>query len=135
MIDIQTKICSDCCQEKEITKFAVRRHLKNGETQYRPQCKDCWSKREIIRYRAKRDFIDSQRTKCVKCGDTRFYLLDFHHLDPSKKEFTIGVLRKGNLEKIQREIDKCAVLCANCHREFHYLNSTTGITFDEYLSN
>lgn len=85
------------------------------------------------RYWEKRDFVDAQRTECAKCGDTRTYLLDFHHKDPAQKEFTIGVMKKGAKEKIQKEIDKCICLCANCHREFHYFEREQGITLEEYL--
>ena len=129
-----TKVCTDCGKEKEITEFAIRHRLKSGDIQYRPQCKSCWSNREMIRYYAKRDFVDAQKTRCVKCGDIRKYLLDFHHKNPAEKEFTIGLFKRGNLNKIQREIDKCVVLCANCHREFHYLNKEKGITLEDYLT-
>ena len=128
-----TKVCTDCGQEKDIIEFAIRHRLKNGEIQYRPQCKSCWSNREMTRYHAKRDFVDAQKIKCVKCGDTRKYLLDFHHKDPTEKEFTIGLFKRGKLSKIQSEIDKCVVLCSNCHREFHYLNKEEGITLEDYL--
>ena len=47
------------------------------------------------RYWEKREFIDAQRTKCIKCGDTRSYVLDFHHKDPNIKNFTIGQLKRG----------------------------------------
>lgn len=46
--------------------------------------------------------------------------LDFHHLDPTQKIFGLSV--KGltrSWEKIRNEIDKCILLCANCHREIH----------------
>ncbi len=46
--------------------------------------------------------------------------LDFHHRDPKKKDFGLAV--KGltrSWEKIQKEIDKCVLVCANCHREIH----------------
>lgn len=59
--------------------------------------------------------------KCMICGYNRCLgALDFHHLDPSKKEF--GVSMKGltkSWEKIKKELDKCVLICANCHRELH----------------
>lgn len=62
-------------------------------------------------------------------------MLDFHHKDKSEKEFTIGKMKKGSLELLENEIKKCAVLCANCHREFHYLEREKNITLEQYLQN
>jgi 5-methylcytosine-specific restriction endonuclease McrA len=59
--------------------------------------------------------------KCAICGyDKCARALSFHHLDPKKKEF--GVAAKGltrSWAKIQKEIDKCILICANCHMEVH----------------
>lgn len=60
--------------------------------------------------------------KCVICGyNTCRQALDFHHIDPSKKDFTFGRLRVKTLawHIIEAELRKCVVLCANCHREYH----------------
>ena len=57
--------------------------------------------------------------KCFCCGyDKHVGVLDFHHVDPATKEFAIS--QKGlsrSWEKIQQELDKCVMVCANCHRE------------------
>ena len=57
--------------------------------------------------------------KCQLCGYIKYQgALDLHHLDPSTKEFGIG--DKGytrSWEKIKKELDKCILVCANCHRE------------------
>ena len=46
--------------------------------------------------------------------------LEFHHIDPTKKEFSISQIRLCKMnEKIKKELDKCDLLCANCHREIH----------------
>lgn len=72
----------------------------------------------------------------MKCGESRGHLLDYHHLDPSTKENTIARLTSNtsSVQKIEEEIGKCIVLCANCHRDFHYLENKNGITIQEYLS-
>ena len=74
--------------------------------------------------------------KCAKCGESRGYVLDFHHIDPTQKENTIARMtsNKSNLNDIQKEVDKCIVLCANCHREFHHFEKINNLTLEEYLA-
>lgn len=59
--------------------------------------------------------------QCSRCGYKRCVdALEFHHLDSSKKDF--GVSEKGytkSWEKIRAELEKCILVCANCHRELH----------------
>lgn len=59
--------------------------------------------------------------KCALCGYNRCGdALEFHHTDSSKKEF--GVSQSGltrSWEKTKDELDKCILVCANCHRELH----------------
>ena len=131
---IETKICSKCGKEKPTTEYHKNGFDKRGQQKYRGYCKDCANQRETERYWEKSAFVDAQRTKCAKCGDTRSYVLDFHHTDPNDKSFTIGVLKRGAQATLQKEIDKCVVLCACCHREFHYLEKEQGITLEEYLA-
>jgi hypothetical protein len=58
---------------------------------------------------------------CQFCGyDRCIEALEFHHLDPTLKDF--GISYKGytrSWERVKEEIDKCTLLCANCHREVH----------------
>ena len=67
----------------------------------------------------KQKSVEYKGGKCVCCGYSKYVgVLDFHHLDPSLKDFSIGA--KGytrSWEKIQAELDKCILVCANCHRE------------------
>lgn len=65
--------------------------------------------------------VEYKGSQCEICGYNRYHgALDFHHIDESQKKFGIsakGITRSWN--KIQTEIDKCILLCANCHRELH----------------
>lgn len=59
--------------------------------------------------------------KCSKCGFSHPAALDFHHKDSTKKEFTLGSTGLSvSTEKFLKEIEKCEILCANCHRIHHY---------------
>ena len=64
----------------------------------------------------------------------KHYLIDFHHINPAEKNFTISENSHAKFEILLKEIEKCIPLCANCHREFHYLEKEQGITLNEYLN-
>ena len=73
---------------------------------------------------------------CAKCGETRGYVLDYHHVDPNEKDSTIARLTSNStkIENVLEEVKKCIVLCANCHREYHYLQQLNNeLTIDDYL--
>jgi hypothetical protein len=54
---------------------------------------------------------------CGHCGyDKNSHALDFHHREPDKKSFDVSSYMSRHLLKVLEEIDKCDVLCANCHR-------------------
>ena len=147
----ENKICSKCKQELPISEF---RWKNKSQGIHHSQCKACQKAQEKIHYqesKERRDAVrlttDLQKTNnlgivdkakangCKKCGEKRLYVLDFHHRDPSVKEGTINhMLKSSSYNKLIEEIDKCDVLCANCHREFHYLERENGITYEEYLN-
>ena len=58
---------------------------------------------------------------CQRCGENHPATLVFHHRNPSEKEVTIAqAVRSGwSIERIQEEIQKCNVLCTNCHKRMH----------------
>ena len=59
--------------------------------------------------------------KCENCGYDRYIgALEFHHKDASKKDFTLSETKGYKFDqKIKDELDKCSLLCSNCHREKH----------------
>lgn len=114
------KECSGCHQVKSLDDFYTRskRKIKMGE------CKMCWILRvKSHRNKVKLQCIDYKGGKCSKCGyDKCAAALDFHHLDPTQKDFDISHSNKRSLESLKPELDKCILICANCHRELHSLN-------------
>ena len=71
--------------------------------------------------RRKRESVDYKGGKCYDCGyDRCVAALEFHHLDPSEKEMNWQKLRLVSESRLYQELDKCVLLCANCHRERHH---------------
>lgn len=75
------------------------------------------------RSRQKRqNIVMDNKTPCVKCGESRKYIIDWHHKNPSKKLFDVGRgAKERGIDQVLFEISKCVCLCRNCHSEFHYL--------------
>jgi hypothetical protein len=66
--------------------------------------------------------------KCTKCEQNHPAALDFHHVDPSEKENLVSKLvSEGCFAAAMTEVQKCIVLCANCHRIHHYEENTVKI--------
>ncbi|ASU00923.1 HNH endonuclease [Bacillus phage Anthony] len=73
----------------------------------------------VNRQKLKIRAVEYKGGACQRCGYNKSYrALQFHHLDPEEKDFQIG----GKVmlwDKIKKELDKCILLCANCHLEEH----------------
>jgi transcription elongation factor Elf1 len=61
--------------------------------------------------------------QCKGCGENRIACLDFHHRNPTEKDMSIvkAVENAWSIQRILKEIEKCEVLCSNCHRYLHWL--------------
>jgi hypothetical protein len=67
------------------------------------------------------ELIEYKGGKCEKCGyDKCAEALDFHHVDPATKSFSISKAKGNKMDALKKEADKCVLLCSNCHREEHY---------------
>lgn len=73
------------------------------------------------RHQRKRDAIVYLGGQCARCGyDCCIAALVFHHKDPSDKEYQIATMFAWSWERIVQELNKCELLCANCHAEEHW---------------
>ena len=87
------------------------------------RCKPCSRHRTKYKRRLaqKMKIIDYLGGKCVKCGVTpdeiHHTAFDCNHIDPAEKTISISQIRGMLWEKVKPEVDKCELLCANCHRE------------------
>ena len=121
----ETQVCNCCGKEKPITEFYINSRNKTG---IQPTCKECMKSKYNPNRRAKAsevklNLIKELGGKCVRCGIeaniNNYVIFDFHHIDPSKKDFSINTFN-GSLEDMEKEAKKCVVMCANCHRLHHF---------------
>jgi len=72
------------------------------------------------RKRVKLKLLEYKGGQCVMCGYNKCSRsLEFHHLDPNEKDFTISG-KSWSFERLKCEVDKCILVCSNCHNEIHY---------------
>lgn len=109
-------------KNKEKQKECRRKFYLNHKTQEKARSAKARDKQKALL----REFVDLVKSisEC-KCGQNHIATLHFHHRDPSKKEDTIGrIVNKGcSLKTLIKEMNKCDILCANCHAIYHYENA------------
>lgn len=132
----KTKVCRTCEKRKGLDEFYTK--SKDDDT-LRTQCKECVAantranyrlntekrkKYVLDRIRRNHNFVREWKTQrgCEKCGCKVTACLDIHHVDPSKKEYTVAHMVTAGLsiKTIEKELEICTVLCANCHRIAHW---------------
>lgn len=81
------------------------------------------------RRRNKRNAVTYMGGKCVKCGGV-FHesVYDFHHVDPTVKDVCVAYLMGRKFDGVKAELDKCILLCSNCHRLMHWEYRHQGAT-------
>ena len=127
--------CKKCSEEKSLTEFVKTKACTYGRSH---TCKVCNWKIRAPEYKKDRKNRASSENK--KNRDKKSYMVkkmggicydcksvypdcvyDFHHLDPSQKDFKLSSVRSMNLDLIDQELSKCIMLCSNCHRVRHWL--------------
>jgi transposase len=91
--------------------------IKDGRGHYR--CPSCQVARVAGRRRRVKEILVAEAGgRCAVCGyDRHPRALEFHHLDPAAKVFTIGGGNSWSLARARQEAAKCVLLCGNCHAE------------------
>jgi len=131
----RTKICTKCGKRKKLANFHRRAKASDGR---RPECAKCGCLQSVSYYsrhqkarisatqdrrRAALDWIRELRetSGCTICDESDPACLDYHHRNPKNKHLSIAeMVRQGySRERILKEIRKCDVVCANCHRKLH----------------
>lgn len=138
------KICTKCNKEKNEFEFDWKnkskgiRHIKCKPCMkiYRKfyyETKDKEKQKKRV-YESKKKFkkkfkLFKDTLYCESCGENAVECLDFHHIDPTEKKFSIGnICKYQSVKMLAMEIEKCAVLCSNCHRKVHAGNLKCPIT-------
>jgi hypothetical protein len=84
-------------------------------------------KHKQIAIQRNREYIWDVKSEnpCTRCGEKDPACLEFHHLDSDEKESAISNAAGAgwSLERLQSEVDKCVILCRNCHAKLHYYQS------------
>jgi hypothetical protein len=102
---------------------------RKGHT--RRRCNSCGSTRATReeRLELKERMLAYKGGRCTRCGfDSWPEALGFHHLDKANKRFPIAWSHGRCWETLRRELDKCMVVCLNCHAEIHDAAVRQGIT-------
>jgi hypothetical protein len=144
MVESETKICTKCGCEKVLLLFSARKRSKDGRSSWCRECfKTYWDKRYYENHEHYRNSHNESREKlrernarkvfeylanhpCINCGESDPIVLEFDHRDRIDKIESVSILvRNSSWKRIEFEIQKCDVLCANCHRrktaaEFNY---------------
>lgn len=103
------------------TKFKAGKS-KSGNQTFRYRCKKCQIEAvEKRRKKLKLLAVNYKGGKCEKCNYNKYIgALEFHHVNPKEKEFNIS--HDGctySWKRVKKELDKCILVCSNCHRELH----------------
>lgn len=139
---METLKCTTCDKDLPIENFSRNKTKKRG---YNYSCKSCQKEYKDNHYRQNksiyydknkkqkekyRQLINDYKTDrgCSECGDNHPAILEFHHRDSVEKDFTIAdAVRLHGIKKILKEIEKCDVLCSNCHKKLHWTERQNGV--------
>lgn len=96
-------------------------HRKHARAHYHRHKERLIKERTATRRQRKIDLVEYKGGKCEHClAEYHPAVFEFHHRDPTAKEFEIARYLHYPLETVLPEVDKCLLLCANCHRIVHY---------------
>lgn len=111
------KVCVTCKENLEDNSF----YKLSGRLTISNHCKKCMNIATVKRHQNRKfELVSYKGGCCYICGYNKaISALEFHHTNPKDKEYDWNKLRMISLDKARSEVDKCVLLCSNCHREEH----------------
>ena len=108
------KKCSVCKRKKADHLFRKDIRTKTG---LRSECRSCENKKiKKRKIKLVKHLIDYfKEHPCVHCGETNPILLEFDHLRDKEINIANAVLSGWSIKRLEKEVEKCQVLCSNCH--------------------
>ena len=119
----KTNTADECAKQFNISKSSVIKYTENKRIILTDEERrvNNYEKVKNHRQKIKEKAIEYKGGCCEKCGyDKCKWAFDFHHLDSTKKDFSLSKNITLSWDKVKKELDKCILVCANCHREIHY---------------
>lgn len=132
--EMETKLCGQCGEGKVLDDFHKNRARHDGRQSVCKPCKKIndhgWylnnkgyhlERNRILRKENRKAFIKFKSKHPCECGEKDPACLMFHHDDPSKKHGHVGQMINNlySWESIMEEIQKCDIMCLNCHAKLH----------------
>ena len=139
--DIESKECCRCHEIKPLAEFGKNKKARwDGLTYDCKKCRNIRSRNEyhlsdrkpqINNYAVKRrreakiKAVEYKGNKCQDCGiehiaNYNTSIFQFHHRDPNEKDFAVSQINMRSFDNFKQELDKCDLLCANCHHILHW---------------
>lgn len=130
------KVCSHCKQTKDWSEFPKNKSKKDGYAYQCTACRKIYLKQHYKNNKpnyVRKSLANTAKIKswfknfksdkyCVICGENHPATLDFHHKNPENKYKSVAnlVVNGSSIKKIKSEIEKCIIICSNCHRKLHW---------------
>ncbi len=108
-------------EKLNLSKSTVLKYIEVKEKLSDTEVKNNRSKGVIYwRVKVKKKLVEYKGGKCEICDYNKCIgALEFHHKNPNEKDFTIGG-KSWSFDKLKKEVDKCILVCSNCHKEIHF---------------
>ena len=107
--------------ELDISRDTIRKYIELEKEQYTNLTDKEKSVKYVIEWRRRKkiELVEYKGGSCELCGYNKcISALEFHHKDPNEKDFNISG-KSWSYERLKNEVDKCILVCSNCHKEIH----------------